>query len=77
MDRLWADNDERRRTDEPALVVDVAMPQADAGRAVVEAQGTVTADRVVRLVPPLILSADEADQIVQILVPVIRDFLSE
>lgn len=23
MDRLWADNDERRRTDEPALVVDV------------------------------------------------------
>ena len=38
---------------------------------------SVTADRVVRLVPPLILSADEADQIVQILVPVIRDFLSE
>ena len=38
---------------------------------------SVTADRVVRLAPPLILSADEADQIVQILVPVIRDFLSE
>ena len=37
---------------------------------------SVTADRVVRLVPPLILSADEAEEIVQILVPVIRDFLS-
>ena len=37
---------------------------------------SVTADRVVRLVPPLILSADEADEIVQILVPLIRDFLS-
>ena len=37
---------------------------------------SVTADRVVRLVPPLILSAAEADRIVEILVPVIRDFLS-
>ncbi len=38
---------------------------------------SVTADRVVRLVPPLILSADEARQIVAILVPLIRGFLGE
>jgi len=38
---------------------------------------SVTADRVIRLVPPLILSADEAAQIVAILVPLIRDFLAE
>ena len=38
---------------------------------------SVTAERVVRLVPPLILSADEARQIVAILVPLIRDFLAE
>ncbi|WP_231512148.1 aspartate aminotransferase family protein [Paucibacter sp. KBW04] len=38
---------------------------------------SVTADRVVRLVPPLILSADEARQIATLLVPVIKTFLSE
>ncbi len=38
---------------------------------------SVTADKVVRLVPPLILSDDEARQIVDILVPLIRTFLSE
>ena len=53
-------------------VADQLQRAADAGLML-----SVTADRVVRLVPPLILSADEADQIVQILVPVIRDFLSE
>jgi acetylornithine/N-succinyldiaminopimelate aminotransferase len=37
---------------------------------------SVTADRVVRLVPPLILSADEAAQIVAILCPLITDFLA-
>ena len=36
---------------------------------------SVTADRVIRLVPPLILSADEAAQIVAILCPLIKDFL--
>jgi len=36
---------------------------------------SVTADRVVRLVPPLILSAGEAAQIVAILCPLIKDFL--
>jgi acetylornithine/N-succinyldiaminopimelate aminotransferase len=38
---------------------------------------SVTAERVIRLVPPLILSADEARQMVAILVPLIRDFLAE
>ena len=38
---------------------------------------SVTADSVIRLVPPLILTADEADQIVAILAPLIRKFLSE
>ena len=36
---------------------------------------SVTADRVIRLVPPLILTADEAAQIVAILCPLIKDFL--
>ncbi len=38
---------------------------------------SVTADRVVRLVPPLILSLDEAQQIVAILCPLIKTFLAE
>ncbi|MGL6112213.1 MAG: aminotransferase class III-fold pyridoxal phosphate-dependent enzyme, partial [Rubrivivax sp.] len=38
---------------------------------------SVTADKVIRLVPPLILSADEAAQIVAILCPLIRFFLAE
>ncbi|MDH5338572.1 MAG: aspartate aminotransferase family protein [Rubrivivax sp.] len=38
---------------------------------------SVTADRVIRLVPPLILSADEAQQIVAILAPLVRAFLAE
>jgi acetylornithine/N-succinyldiaminopimelate aminotransferase len=37
---------------------------------------SVTADRVIRLVPPLILSAPEAQQIVAILCPLIKDFLA-
>lgn len=37
----------------------------------------VTRERVVRLLPPLILSRQEADQIIQILVPLIRQFLAE
>ena len=36
----------------------------------------VTADSVVRLLPPLILSQEEADQIVSLLVPLIRGFLA-
>ncbi len=38
---------------------------------------SVTAERVIRLVPPLILSEDEAKQIVAMLVPVIKTFLAE
>jgi acetylornithine/N-succinyldiaminopimelate aminotransferase len=38
---------------------------------------SVTADTVVRLVPPLILSEAEADEIVTLLVPVIKTFLAE
>jgi acetylornithine aminotransferase len=45
---------------------------ADAGLMI-----SVTADRVVRLLPPLILSADEARQIAAILCPLIKAFLDE
>ena len=38
---------------------------------------SVTADRVIRLVPPLILSRAEADEIVSILCPLISTFLQE
>jgi acetylornithine aminotransferase len=38
---------------------------------------SVTADREVRLVPPLILSEDEAAQIVAILAPLVKAFLAE
>jgi acetylornithine aminotransferase len=37
---------------------------------------SVTADRVIRLVPPLILSSDEAAQIVAILVPLVKAFVA-
>jgi acetylornithine aminotransferase len=38
---------------------------------------SVTADSVIRLVPPLILSIAEADEIVGLLVPLIKAFLAE
>jgi acetylornithine/N-succinyldiaminopimelate aminotransferase len=38
---------------------------------------SVTADSVIRLVPPLILSTEEADQIVALLSPLVKTFLSE
>src|SRR6195952_2392073 len=38
---------------------------------------SVTADRVVRLLPPLILSRDEAAEMIRILCPLIKEFLSE
>jgi acetylornithine/N-succinyldiaminopimelate aminotransferase len=37
---------------------------------------SVTADTVVRMLPPLIMSAAEADQVVAILAPLIRNFLA-
>ena len=38
---------------------------------------SVTADTVVRLLPPLIVTPAEADELVSILVPIVRQFLSE
>jgi len=37
---------------------------------------SVTADSVIRLVPPLVMNADEARQVAEILVPLVRDFLA-
>ncbi|MEN9627504.1 MAG: acetylornithine aminotransferase ArgD [Pseudomonadota bacterium] len=45
---------------------------ADAGLMI-----SITADSVIRLLPPLIMTADEAAQIVQILVPLVKAFLAE
>ena len=44
---------------------------ADAGLLI-----SVTAERVIRLLPPLILSVPEAEQILAILMPMIKDFLA-
>ena len=44
---------------------------ADAGLMI-----SITADSVIRLLPPLILTAAEADEIVRILVPLVRKFLA-
>jgi acetylornithine/N-succinyldiaminopimelate aminotransferase len=38
---------------------------------------SVTADNVIRLVPPLIITVAEADEIVALLVPLVKKFLSE
>ncbi len=38
---------------------------------------SVTADNVIRLLPPLILSQDEADEVVKRLVPLVKDFLAQ
>ena len=38
---------------------------------------SVTADNVVRLLPPLIISAAEIDEVVRILAPLVRDFLAK
>jgi acetylornithine aminotransferase len=37
----------------------------------------VTAERVIRLVPPLILTTAEADEIVALLKPLVQAFLAE
>jgi acetylornithine/N-succinyldiaminopimelate aminotransferase len=38
---------------------------------------SVTADTVVRLLPPLIMTEQEADDVVALLAPLVRDFLAE
>jgi acetylornithine/N-succinyldiaminopimelate aminotransferase len=45
---------------------------ADAGLLI-----SVTADSVIRLVPPLVITAEEIDRVVAILAPLVRDFLAE
>jgi acetylornithine aminotransferase len=37
----------------------------------------VTADTVVRLLPPFIMTNDQADQVVAILAPLIKDFTQD
>jgi len=37
---------------------------------------SVTADSVIRLVPPLIITVEEADEIVAILAPIVKKFLA-
>ena len=38
---------------------------------------SVTADKVIRIVPPLIITKAEADRVVALLAPLVRDFLAE
>jgi acetylornithine aminotransferase len=38
---------------------------------------SVTADSVIRMVPPLIMTIAEADEVADILLPLIHEFLSE
>ncbi|MGA1286099.1 MAG: aspartate aminotransferase family protein [Rubrivivax sp.] len=38
---------------------------------------SVTADRTIRLVPPLVISAEEVDEVVARLCPLVKDFLAE
>ena len=38
---------------------------------------SVTADTVIRLVPPLIMNTAEANEVISILVPIIKSFLIE
>ena len=45
---------------------------ADAGLLI-----SVTADTVVRLLPPMILTQAQADEVVRILVPLVKDFLAQ
>jgi len=38
---------------------------------------SVTADSVIRIVPPLIMTQAEADQVADILLPLVKTFLAE
>ena len=50
----------------------LAQRAADAGLLI-----SVTADNVIRLLPPLIMNRAEADEVVQRLVPLVKKFLAE
>ena len=56
--------------DKPCGVL--TMRAAEAGLLI-----SVTADTVIRLVPPLILTVAEADEMVAILAPLVKQFLTE
>lgn len=59
--------------------IELAKPCAELVRSALD-QGlliNVTRDSVIRLLPPLILTQQEADQIVEILVPLIKQFLGK
>ena len=51
---------------------DLTMRAAEAGLLI-----SVTADSVIRLVPPLIMTQAEADEVADILLPLVETFLSE
>jgi len=51
---------------------ELLLKAADAGLLL-----SITADSVIRLLPPLIISAAEVDELVAILVPLVRDFLAQ
>ena len=50
---------------------DLLNNAADAGLLI-----SVTADTVIRLLPPLIMTAAEGDEVVRILAPLVRQFLA-
>ncbi|HEY2628407.1 MAG TPA: aspartate aminotransferase family protein [Usitatibacter sp.] len=61
------------------LGIELDRPCGDIVRRALEAGlvTNVTADKVVRLLPPLIIKEDEARQLVAILAPIVKKFLSE
>ena len=61
------------------LGIELDRPCGDIVRRALEAGlvANVTADKVIRLLPPLVIKEEEARQIVSILAPVVRAFLAE
>ena len=59
--------------------IELDRPCADLNRRALDARLliNVTQDRVIRLLPPLVINADEADQIVARLAPLVRAFLAQ
>jgi acetylornithine aminotransferase len=59
--------------------IELDRPCSDLTKRALEARLliNVTQERVIRLVPPLVINANEASQIVTRLTPLVRDFLAE
>ena len=59
--------------------VELDRPCGDIVRRALEAGfvTNVTADKVIRLLPPLVIQEAEAKQVVSILAPIVKAFLSE